>query len=186
MRNEVARKYSDALFSLGIEKDKLLECKEALDEFWQLTKENKEFREALFHQRIMPEVKKKIMEKIFADQLMPEIYNFICLLIERRRIYFLESIIKEFNRLVDAAESILDVTVISAVELDQATNAKLNDKLKEIFDFKIRTNNEVDPDIVGGLVLKVGDYIIDGSIRHHLAKLQEHIEAIPVSKLGVN
>ena len=186
MRNEVASKYSRALFSLGKENDNLLELKENIDEFWQLVLENEDLKEVIFHQRIMPEDKKRIIEKIFTDQLHEDILHFIFILIDKRREYHLESIIKEFNNLVDQAESILHVEVTSAVELEESVIEKLKAKLDQLVDYKIIIKSKIDKEIIGGLILKVEDYIIDGSLRSELHSLQQKIKAIPVSKLGVN
>lgn len=186
MRNEVASKYSRALFSLGKEHDNLLELKENIDEFWQLLLENEDLKGVIFHQRIMPEDKKRIIEKIFAEELHEDILHFLFILMEKRREYYLESIIKEFNNLVDQAESILHVEVTSAVELEEAVIEKLKAKLDQLVDYKIIIKSKIDKEIIGGLILKVEDYIIDGSLRSELHSLQQQLKAIPVSKLGVN
>lgn len=186
MRNEVAAKYSQALFKLGRDKDNLLELKEAAAEFWQLVQDNEDLNNLLFHQRIMPEDKKRVINKLFSEELHEDILHFIFVLIEKRREYFLESIIKEFNTLVDQAESILHVEVTSAVELKESQLDKLRSKLDSLLDYNIQIKNKIDEDIIAGLVLKVEDYIIDGSMRSELNSLQHQLKKIPVSKLGVN
>ncbi|PTW03494.1 F-type H+-transporting ATPase subunit delta [Halanaerobium saccharolyticum] len=186
MRNEVASKYSRALFELGKDHDNLLELKRNLDEFWQLVEDNEDLNELLFHQRIMPEDKKRTLDKIFAEELDQDILHFLFILIDKRREFFLESIIKEFNTLVDEAESILHVEVTSAVELDESQLEKLKSKLDSLLDYKIQIKNKIDEDIIAGLILKVEDYIIDGSLRNELNSLQQKLKMIPVSKLGVN
>ncbi|RCW60924.1 MULTISPECIES: ATP synthase F1 subunit delta [Halanaerobium] len=186
MRNEVASKYSRALFELGKDHDNLLNLKSDLDEFWQLVLENEDLNELLFHQRIMPEDKKRTLDKIFADELNQDILNFLFILIDKRREFFLESIIKEFNSLVDDAESILHVEVTSAVELKSSILDKLKAKLDSLLDYNIQIENKVDEEIIAGIVLKIEDYIIDGSLRNELSSLKQKLKAIPVSKLGVN
>lgn len=186
MRNEVASKYSNALFSLGKEKDNLMELKEALEEFWQLVEENKDLKQVLFHQRILPQEKKNIMEKLFSEELHENVLHFIYILIEKRREYHLESIISSFKKLVDKEEKILNVEVTSAVKMQQSSLNKLKKRLKELLDKNIRINNIVNEKLIGGLVLKVEDYIIDGSLTFELKKLEQKIKGIPVSKLGVN
>jgi F-type H+-transporting ATPase subunit delta len=186
MRNEVASKYSNALFSLGKEKENLMELKEALTEFWQIVKDNKDLKQVLFHQRILAEEKKNIIGKLFDDQLHQDVLHFIYILIEKRREYKLESIISNFNKLVDREENILNVEVTSAVKMKQSALNKLKNRLKEILNKNIRINNIVNEDIIGGLVLKVEDYIIDGSLTFELKNLEQKIKGIPVSKLGVN
>ena len=186
MRNEVAAKYSQALFKLGKDKDNLLELKEALSEFWQLVQDNEDLNNLLFHQRIMPEDKKRVINNLFSEKLHADILHFIFVLIEKRREYFLESIIQEFNTLVDQAESILHVEVTSAVELKESQLDRLKSKLDSLLDYNIQIKNKIDEDIIAGLVLKVEDYIIDGSMRSELNSLQQQLKKIPVSKLGVN
>ena len=186
MRNEVAAKYSQALFKLGKDKDNLLELKEALSEFWQLVQDNEDLNNLLFHQRIMPEDKKRVINNLFSEELHADILHFIFVLIEKRREYFLESIIQEFNTLVDQAESILHVEVTSAVELKESQLDRLKSKLDSLLDYNIQIKNKIDEDIIAGLVLKVEDYIIDGSMRSELNSLQQQLKKIPVSKLGVN
>ena len=186
MRNEVASKYSNALFSLGKEKDNLIELKEGLAEFWEVVEENEELKKVLFHQRILAEEKKNIIEKVFAEDMQKDLLHFIYILIEKRREYHLESIIKAFNAHVDREERILNVEVTSTVEMKESSLDKLKNKLNELLDYNIRINNIVNKDIIGGLVLKVEDYIIDGSLSYELKQLEQKLKAIPVSKLGVN
>ena len=186
MKNEVASKYSRALFRLGKDHQNLLKLKENLNEFWQLVLENEDLKDLLFHQRIMPKDKKNVLDKIFAEQINEDILHFLFILIDKRREFFLESIIKEFNTLVDDAESILHVEVTSAVELNESTLDKLKEKLDSLLDYNIQIKNKIDEEIIAGIVLKVEDYIIDGSMRSQLSSLKQKLKAIPVSKLGVN
>lgn len=186
MKNEVASKYSRALFELGKDHDNLLELKENLGEFWELVLENEDLNKLLFHQRIMPADKKETLKKIFADELTDDILHFLFILIEKRREFFLESIIKEFNNLVDDAKSVLHVEVTSAVELNDSILDKLKEKLNSLLDYNIQIENKIDEEIIAGLVLKIEDYVIDGSLRNGLSSLEQKLKSIPVSKLGVN
>ncbi len=182
---EIAKKYSQALFELAREQDQLLDFRDQLDEIWQLTEENDDLRKVLFHHRILPEDKKGIIEKVFKGSISDQVFNFLCLLIDKRREYFLASIVEEFNRLVNKAEEIVEVEVISAIELKQELKDTLKAKLDQLLDYNITLNESLDPEILGGLILKIGDYIIDGSLKKELGLIKERIEQIPVSELGV-
>ncbi|MGM0602175.1 MAG: ATP synthase F1 subunit delta [Bacillota bacterium] len=186
MKNEVAYKYSRAFFSLGKEKGKLTKFQENLKSFWETVEGNEDLKEVLFHKRILPEDKKSIIEKIFKDEIEKEVLDFVFILIDKRREYSFKSIYKEFNKLVDKEEKILHVEVSTAVEMNQKSREKLKTKLDKILDYTVIINNRVNPDIIGGMVMKIEDYIIDGSIRYHLNNLQQNLKNIPVSKLGVN
>ena len=186
MRNEVASKYSRALFRLGKDHDNLLELKNNLAEFWQLMQENEDLNKVVFHKRIMPEDKKDILSEIFAEEINEDVLYFLFILIDKRREFFLESVINEFYSLVDDAESIMHVEVTSAVELDDSIIDKLKEKLDSLIDYNIQIKNNVDEEIIAGIVLKIEDYIIDGSLLNQLNSLKHNLQTIPVSKLGVN
>ncbi|MFW5856182.1 MAG: F0F1 ATP synthase subunit delta [Bacillota bacterium] len=186
MQNQVAKKYSQALFNLAEEEGQLLDSLEEINQVWQVFTENDELRDVIFHPRILPGDKKNILKKIFAKELSAHVFNFLKLLVDHRRIFFLKSIVKEYNRLVNQQENILEVKVTSAIELDKDLKDNIRKKLEKELDYKIILEDKVDPDIIGGLILKIGDHIIDGSIQHELNSLHERIKQIPVSKLGVD
>lgn len=185
IQNEIAKKYSKALFSLAEEKDKFIKFKKDLNSIKEAFTEHKEFKNVLFHPRIKIEEKKRIFDRIFEEEISQEIYNFIQLLIDKRRIFYIKAIINQFNDLVNDREKILEIEVVSAIELEEDMKDRLKDKLEKGMEYEIILNNTVDPEILGGLVLKIGDKIIDGSIQHELNTISEKIEKIPVSKLGV-
>jgi len=185
IQNEIAKKYSKALFSLAEEKDKFIKFNDDLNLVKESFTEHKELKNVLFHPRIKIEEKKKIFNRVFAEEISEEIHNFIQLLIDKRRIFFIKAIINQFNNLVNDREKILEIEVVSAIELEEDMKDRLKEKIEKEMDYEVILNNTVDPEILGGLVLKIGDKIIDGSIQHKLNTLSEKIEKIPVSKLGV-
>ena len=183
--SEVARKYSQALYQLGKEQQQLSLFQEELEAIRQIFNENEELKKVFYHQRVQSTDKKEIINKIFAEQLSAFILNFLCLLIDQKREDSLVAIIREFNYLVNKEQGIIEVEVVSAIELDRQIMTKLTEKLKQAIDCQIILKEKCDPSIIGGLILKIGDYIIDGSIKNHLSSLEERIEQIPVSRLGV-
>lgn len=185
IKNEIAGRYSQALFSLGKEKNKVVSLRQELIQIWDLIEENDELKRILFHQRILPKDKKKILSEVFKAQVSEQILNFLYLLIDKRREYFLESIVEAFDRLVDQEEDILKIEVVTAIELNEKLQNSLHEKLEQLLDNTLIINNRIDPDIIGGMVIKIGDYIIDGSIKNKLSSLEAKIEQIPVTELGV-
>lgn len=182
--NEVSKKYSQALFSLAREKGKVDNFKDELEDIDSVLDNNKELKKAFYHQRILPKEKKDFIEKIFYDKSVL-ILNFIYLIIDKHREQYLAGIIKEYNRLYNKEMHILEVEVVSAVELEKQSQQQLKNKLKKLLDSTIVLKVSKDPQIIGGLVIKIGDYIIDGSIRNQLKMLQKRIKEIPVKELGV-
>ena len=184
-KNEIARQYSKALYEIGEKKDNLFELYDELKKLHQTLNENEELSKALLHQRVLVEEKQKVFKRVFEGKLSDDIYKFMLLLIEKRRIYFLENIVQEFRRLVYKHENIITVEVTTAVEMQEETREKLKAKLKEHVDKKIEMEEYCDPDIIGGMIIKVGDYLIDGSIKSKLESLEEKIKKIPLQEIGV-
>jgi F-type H+-transporting ATPase subunit delta len=184
-KNEIARQYSKALYEIGEEKDNLFELYDELKELQQTIKASEELSEALYHQRVLVEEKQKVFKRVFEGKLSDDIYKFMLLLIEKRRIYFLENIVQEFRRIVYKHENIITVEVTTAVEMQEKTREKLKAKLNEHVDKKIEMEEYCDPDIIGGMIIKIGDYLIDGSIKSKLESLEEQIKKIPLQEIGV-
>src|SRR6056297_2495228 len=119
IKNEIATRYSRALYQLGKEHEELVQLSKELNEIWEIINNNQDLKNALFHQRILPSEKKEVLDKVFAEEVNSHILNFLKLLIDKRREYFLEYIIEEFEKLVNKDENILKVEVTSAVPLKE-------------------------------------------------------------------
>ncbi len=185
IEHEVAKAYSQALYELAVEEDKVVEYLEKLAEFKDIINDSQELRDFLFNPRIKTEDKKKLLNKIFGGDLPQLLYNFLFLLFDKRREDFFEAIFKEYRKMVNKRKNIMEIEVISAIPLPGEYRNKLKSKLKDLLAYEIILKMREDPDIMGGLILKADDYIIDGSIKNRLSLLTEKIKNIPVSKLGV-
>ncbi|MFP4015938.1 MAG: ATP synthase F1 subunit delta [Halanaerobiales bacterium] len=186
IENEIAKKYSLALFNLGKENSSLIEYRDELEAFVKTLKENPDLKRFLSHPRVRVEDKKKTIEKIFADNLSRNISNFVRLLIDRRREMYIELIYKNFLNLVNKEKDIIEVEVTSAIELSEELKNSLEKKLDKLLDKKeIIIKEKVDPEIIAGMIVKIGDNVIDGSFRSRLDSLKNNIMQIPVSELGV-
>ena len=185
IKNEIAVKYSQALLDIGKENNNLVDINKDLNQFWEIVQQHEDLKHTLFHQRILPEEKKAVLKEIFGDEINKYVLNFLKLLIDKRRIQFIEFIIKRFKKLVNKQEHIMEVEVISAISLEDNMVTKLKQKLDQFLDYKVIIKEKCDPSIIGGLVLKIGNYIIDGSIENRLTELEEKLDQIPVSELGV-
>jgi F-type H+-transporting ATPase subunit delta len=180
-QSEIAKRYSLALFELGKEGDKLFIYRDELGSFIQIMEEYLDFKKLFFHPRVKREDKKLLLEKVFSANLSRELLNFLKLIIDRRREFFLQDIYKAYLALLDKEENILEVEVLSAISLPEELRVKLEEKLKTLSGSKIRIKEQVDPEIIGGLIIKIGDRLIDGSIRKDLESLRNQIVQIPVS-----
>ena len=105
----------------------------------------------------------------------PVFMNFLEALIERHRMPAIFRIRTDFETLYDKTNKLLPVTVTSAVELDQETIESLGKRIGEQTGNEIELSSNVDPEILGGIVLRVGNFILDASIRTRLEKLRREV-----------
>lgn len=103
--------------------------------------------------------------------------NFISLLAENKRLPFLAEISQIFNAMKNDAERVVDVQITAAAPLPEAEAAKLTAALEKRFDRKVRVQSSVDPDLIGGAVVRAGDLTIDGSVKARLARLARELTA---------
>jgi F-type H+-transporting ATPase subunit delta len=103
--------------------------------------------------------------------------NFIALLAENKRLPFLAEISQIFNALKDDAERVVDVHITAATALPAAEGAQLTAALERRFDRKVRVQSDIDPELIGGAVVRAGDLTIDGSVKARLARLARELIA---------
>lgn len=132
-------------------------------------------RHTLTHPLIAPKRKKEIATEIFKDSIQTITLQFVSLLIDKRREDVLEDIETEFVRLANEARSIQPVTVTSAVELNADEQKALVAKLNEFTGKKVQLQMNHDASLIGGLIIKIEDTIMDGSVRGHLAALRNRM-----------
>jgi len=172
----LARRYAKALFSLGKEDGKNESYSEVLNAIAELYK-NESVENALVNPLYPVEARQKVMAKIGelakADAIMT---RFLDLLIEKKRADILPDIAAEMRIMVDQEQNISHGSVVSAIELDDALKGKIQQALEKITGNKVIIETSVDPSIIGGVIAKVGDLVLDGSIKTQLNGLKESIK----------
>ena len=171
---EIAQVYARALFEVADERDALDEVREQLDAFADAMNENRDLA-VFFFSPYFSVAEKKDGLKRAVDGANPEFQNFLEALIERHRMPAIFRIRTEFDSLWDEARKLLPVQIVSAVELDSDTVQSLGERIGQQVDRKIELSSEVDPDILGGIVLRVGNLILDASIKNRLEQLRKQV-----------
>ncbi|HEB49582.1 MAG TPA: F0F1 ATP synthase subunit delta [Desulfobulbus sp.] len=173
----LARRYAKALFSLGKEQNKIEEYSETLGAIAALYAESETVIDALTNPLYPLDARQKVMAKIAelvkADQIMT---SFLNLLIEKKRAAILPDIADVMQAMVDADQNISHGSVVSAIELDASLQKKIQETLEKITGNKVILETRVDPSIIGGIIAKVGDLVLDGSIKTQLNGLKESIK----------
>jgi F-type H+-transporting ATPase subunit delta len=114
-----------------------------------------------------------IVTNMGADKVMG---NFLNLLVEKKRAEILPEIAEEYKIMVDDEKNVSHGSVISAVELSDELQAKVQETLEKLTGKKVELTTSVDPTIIGGIIAKVGDLVLDGSIKAQLAGLKDSIK----------
>jgi F-type H+-transporting ATPase subunit delta len=171
---EIAQVYARALFQVATERDSLDEIRDQLGVFADAMHDNRQFAVFFFSPYFSVPEKKQGLERAVKDP-NPEFENFLEALIERHRMPAIFRIRAEFDSLWDEERKLLPVKVTSAVKLDDETVKGIGDRIGSQVDRQIELSSEVDPDILGGIVLRVGNLILDASIKNRLEQLRQQV-----------
>ncbi|MCD6014905.1 MAG: synthase delta subunit [Solirubrobacterales bacterium] len=171
---EIARVYADALFEAAKDKDRLDQIHDQLGEFADALAANRDLQVFFFSPYFSSAEKRDGIAKSIsgADH---ELVNFLELLAEKHRMPVIFRIRRRFDELWAKAKRRLEVTLTSAVELDQGVVDQVGEAVEQQTDRSIDLTSEVDPDILGGLVLRVGNMVLDASLRSKLEKLRKEV-----------
>jgi ATP synthase F1 delta subunit len=171
---DAAHAYAGALFEVAKEKGKLDAIREQLAQFSDAVEANRELQ-VFFFSPYFSSAEKIDGAKRAIDGADPEFINFLELLIEKQRMTEIFRIRREFEQLWKRENRRIDVTVTSAVELDPAVVGKIGEEIERQTGQEVELASRVDDDILGGVVLQVGNMVLDASIRSRLEKLRKSV-----------
>ncbi len=171
---EIARVYADALFESGKDSNKLDLLQEQLGQFAEALDESRDMQVFFFSPYFSSAEKSDGIARVVSGA-EPEFVNFLELLVEKHRMPVLFRIRRRFDALCAEENKELAVTVTSAVELDQGTVDQIGDAIAKQTGRKIDLASNVDDSILGGLVLRVGNMVLDASVRNQLEKLRKNV-----------
>jgi F-type H+-transporting ATPase subunit delta len=171
---EVAEVYAASLFAVAREHGKLDEVREQLGAFADALAESHDLSVFFFSPYFSTEEKRDGLERVISGA-EPELLNFLSLLISKHRIPIIARIRRRYDELWDAEHRMLDVTVTSAVELDDQILDRIREAVERQTDRTVSLESRVDDWIVGGLVVQVGNMVLDASIRNRLEKFRKQV-----------
>jgi F-type H+-transporting ATPase subunit delta len=171
---EIATVYARSLFEVAKEQDKLDEIREQLGQVADALDADRELQIFFFSPYFSTEEKQDGLRKVI-DGAEPAVLNFLELLVENHRTPALFRIRREYDQLWEHEHKLLPVEITSAVELDDEIARRIGDEIGEQTGQRVELTKTVDPDIIGGLVLRVGNSILDASIRNRLDNLRKNV-----------
>ena len=171
---EIARVYSEALFGVAKEKGELDRVHEELTQFAETLQDDHEMQVFFFSPYFSTAEKRDGIERAVsgADS---EFLNFLNLLIEKHRMPLIFRIQRQFEAAWKEENRKLDVTLTSAVELDPEVTERVGAEIEKQTGRDVELSSSVDEDILGGIVLQVGNMVLDASIRNRLEKLRKTV-----------
>jgi F-type H+-transporting ATPase subunit delta len=171
---EIARVWARALFEVAKEHDLLDQVREDLGAFVDALNESRDLMVFFFSPYFSTQEKKDGLKRAVSGA-EPVFMNFLEALIERHRMPALFRIKARYEILWEDERDLLPVEVTSAVELDKSTISSIGDRIGEQTKRTVELSSKVDPDILGGIVLRVGNVILDASIRNRLEQLRKRV-----------
>ena len=171
----VARNYGDVLFQLADRHSAHEEYAASFEQLVELLEQEPRLRTFLETPKLAPEEKKRVLREVFADRVPRPFLNFLMIVIDKRRQRLLPLIAEEYRRLVDHKFNRLDVEVVLASDPDERLEEEIRSGLSANLGRTIVPRFRIQPEILGGAIVKYGDNVIDGSLRRQLLQLRRRM-----------
>lgn len=181
MKNIAAVRYAKALYDSAASDGTVDLIRQELGSFVSVLDVNPKLKTVLFQNRVSLEEKKALIQDVFADRYCPRMIEFLTLLIERKRVDIVSDIYVAYCEIVQASENTITAHVKTARALTHEQEEDLREKLVSVTGSNVRLVTEIDTSLIGGMSVRLGDKLIDGSIRGYVERLGRHIGARQIS-----
>jgi ATP synthase F1 delta subunit len=171
---EIAQVYARSLFQVAQEHDKLDLVREQLGQFVDAMEQTRELQTFFFSPYFSTEEKKDGLDRVVTD-VDESVRNFLALLLENHRMPVIFRVRREFERLWAEAHQLLGVEITSAIELDSSIAERIGEEIGRQTGRTVQLTSTVDPDVLGGIVLRVGNSILDASVRTRLDNRRKQV-----------
>lgn len=175
LNQAVARRYAQALFDLAQEKGVLEQVDREFGLVAQMIASDGYLRAVMEDVMISPAKKHALVERLFSGKVSLLVLNFLFVVVRKRREAYLPAMYRAFQDLANEAQGVVEVEVRSAVPLEEETVRQLEGKLVSRLGKRVKFQTQVAPELIGGLVVRVGDTLMDGSVRTRLRRMRERL-----------
>ncbi len=165
--------YAQAIFELALEKNALESCQQGMERLAELTRD--ESLMAFLENPKLPSEAKETLLKEALGEIDPYVFNLALLLVGKDVLRLADDITSEYRLLFDAYRGIEHAEVTTAVPLDEKDKEAISNRIGEIMGRKVTLDLQVDPSIIGGFIARIGDMLIDGSVRQNLDALGKNL-----------
>jgi F-type H+-transporting ATPase subunit delta len=175
-RTTTARRYAEAAFEIA-ERDGTVDAwREQLERLAAATADDEVVRR-LEDPNIPIDARLGAFRALLGKEMLPQVGNLLGLVLRRRRVEVLPAIAREFRRIYNRKQGIVEATATSAAKLDDRELAALRQRLEQMTGGRVELEIRVDPDLLGGVQVRLGDLLIDGSVRGRLERLRSRLAA---------
>jgi F-type H+-transporting ATPase subunit delta len=178
LKGAVAGRYSSAMYDLASDANAVDQIEEELKAIATIIDENDNLKQILYHPQVAASDKRGLMDDIFKDKVLPLTNSFMALLIDRRRETFLNDIVAEFVARANKDRNVVEAKVSSAVDLLDNEKDSIEQLLTKITGKKVQSSFAIEPSLVGGVLVHIGDKVIDGSIKARLDTMRDSLRKI--------
>jgi F-type H+-transporting ATPase subunit delta len=185
LMEQLVQKYAQALYELAAEKKQVMEVETQLSNVAQIITSHGQLATFLYHPRVPMQAKKSLLKSVFGEEVSVYVLHFLLLIVDKRRESLLPHIIEQFVALANEARNIAIAKVTTFMPLSDSEQVALTQKLAVLTGKNIRLQIHTDPSIIGGVIVRLGDKLIDGSVKRQLDRLKVSLLNSQVTKIGV-
>ncbi len=175
LKGAIGERYAEALYDLAKSLGKAEEMEQELVVIKEIVEQDRDLQKILYHPRITAEEKKELLTTLFKENITNVTFSFLQLLVDKQREQYLGDIVDAFVFKANEDRNILAAEISSAVQLSDAEKADLKKVLTKVTGRDMVTQFAVDPALLGGIVVKIGDRVIDGSLKTRFAAMREYL-----------
>lgn len=170
--NQIGRRYAEAIYEIAEERNTVQETHHFLNAIMELYQNEVTFRNFVLHPLLKNQEKEEVFKEIFKGT-SDELFEIAFYILQKDRMSYIRNIVSEYLKIYYEKHQILDVIATFATELTEEQRKKLIQKLQDKTKREIRLETHIDENILGGGILKIGDQVIDGSLKKELSRIKE-------------
>ncbi len=172
----VAKRYAAALFEVVRERNALDQVEKELVSVKSVIQENDQLLTILNHPKISIDDKKALLSKLFGNHVSEAVHNTLLLMVDRKRETMIPNLVEQYTKLANEERGVADATVYSVRILTEEEQQSISKTFAERISVKeLRVENVIDQDLVGGIKVKIGNRIFDGSVSGKLNRIQRQL-----------
>lgn len=178
MINVIAGRYAEALFQVGEESNSTTKLYEELNAVVDALQSSKELDGAFKSPLVGKAEKKQILEKVFGAHVSANLNNFLKIMIDKDRMSAINAVKKSYKELLNEKNNVIEGIAITAVAMSQDELKKLEEKLSSKYNKNVTLQNKVDESILGGVLVRLGNEEIDGTVKTRLSNMKNQLSQV--------